>query len=427
MTFTRTFLAVLVLAPAVPAAELATLEGRKITGDIVAIAGNELTFKSGAGEEKFLVTTLHSVTMGPAPKGIDAGKPHTTVELTDGSLFRCESIAVKGGTIEMKLLGQSPRTVGIPIRPAAYAINRMAGDLKLEQDFRNTLRDRLRDNRKAFDAWLFKREKAKTDEGKEVERLDMQAGTFGDGDDAAGTIKFTFAKNEKDTEAKESSLRMTQVAGMIFNQERGATPPAICKVIDTDSNEMVAQAVARTDKGFAVTTVSGVKFDLAENQISKFDFAAGAIKFLSDLEPVALEESGTDPEHYQKDKNLDKRPIQLLTEPAMGKKETFPKGLTLHAKTMITYELKGQYKVFRAIAGVDADPETVAPSHVKITIDDAAAGVNLFKGSIKKGDKPIDLNMNVQNVDRLRITVESDGTVTDLGNQVTLANARVLK
>ena len=46
--------------------------------------------------------------------------------------------------------------------------------------------------------------------------------------------------------------------------------------------------------------------------------------------------------------------------------------------------------------------------------------MNLFKGTIKKGDKPLDLNLNVQNVDRLRITVESDGTVTDLGNQVSL-------
>jgi hypothetical protein len=53
--------------------------------------------------------------------------------------------------------------------------------------------------------------------------------------------------------------------------------------------------------------------------------------------------------------------------------------------------------------------------------------VNLFKGAVKKGDKPLDLNLNVTNVDRLKITVESDGTVTDLGNQVSLGNARVLK
>src|SRR5262249_62013733 len=84
MTFPRTLLAVLVLVPAASAAELATLEGRKITGDIVAIAGNELTFKSAAGAEKFLVTTLNSVTTGPAPKAIDAGKKHPTAELIYG-------------------------------------------------------------------------------------------------------------------------------------------------------------------------------------------------------------------------------------------------------------------------------------------------------------------------------------------------------
>jgi hypothetical protein len=104
--------------------------------------------------------------------------------------------------------------------------------------------------------------------------------------------------------------------------------------------------------------------DLDAKQVSKFDFAAGSVKYLSDLDPVGLDESGTDPEHYQRDKNLDKRPIQLVVEPAAGKVESFPKGLTLKAKTIITYELKGQYKTFRAIAGVDADRENEAPSQV---------------------------------------------------------------
>src|SRR4029078_7947477 len=174
-----------------------------------------------------------------------------------------------------------------------------------------------------------------------------------------------------------------------------AVPPALCKVIDADGNELVAQAVARTDKGHAVTTVAGVKEDLAANQVSKFDFAAGAIKFLSDLEPVALEESGTDPEHYQKDKTLDKQPIRLVLDPKAGAKEQYPKGLTLKAKTTITYELKGAYKVFRALAGVADDPENFAPSQVKVTIDDGAQV--LWKGTVKKGDPPVDLNLNVTN------------------------------
>jgi hypothetical protein len=430
MSLPRTLLAAALLAPPAAAAELATLDGKKLTGEIVNIAGNELTFKSAAGEDKFLVTTLHSVTIGPAPRGVDSGTRYTTVELIDGSQFRCADVTFKDQTVELKLLPPAgpgaptkanPRTLTVPMRPALYAINREAGDLKLDQDFRELIRQRS-----AYDRWVFKR-KTTTNEGKEIDRLDAQAGTFGAADAGAETIHFTFARDEGKDAGKETELRISRVSGMILKQSPGAAPPpALCKVIDVDGNELVAQAVARTGQGYAVTTVSGVKVDLTAAQVSKFDFAAGALKFLSDLEPVALEESGTDPEHFQKDKTLDKQPIRMIVDPKAGAKETFPKGLTLKAKTMITFELKGQYKVFRALAGVADDPENFAPSQVKLTIDDAA-GVNLWKGSIKKGDKPIDLNLNVTNVDRLRITVESDGTVTDLGNQLSLGNARVLK
>jgi hypothetical protein len=427
MSLPRILLAVALVASPAAAAELATLDGKKLAGEIVNIAGNELTFKSPAGEEKFLVTTLHSVTVGQVPKALETGKPYTTVELTDGTLFRCSEIAVKGEAIELKLLppagtpaSASPRTLTFPMRPALYAVNREAGDLKLEQDFRELLRQRS-----AYDRWVTKQKVMV--EGKEVYRLDAAEGTFGAGSGEAGAevVRFTFAARGKDI-SKEAELRMTRVNGMIFNQKKEAVPPALCKVIDADGNELVAQAVARTGTGYAVTTVAGVKVDLAADQVFKFDFAAGAIKFLSDLEPVALEESGTDPEHYQKDKTLDKQPIRLVLDPKTGSKEAYPKGLSLKAKTMITFELKGQYKVFRAVAGVADDPENFAPSQVKITIDDAVGGV-LWKGTVKKGDKPADLNLNVTNVDRLRITVESDGSVTDLGNQVSLGNARVLK
>ena len=424
MSLPRILLVVLALAPTAVAADLATLEGKKLTGEIVGISGNELIFKSPAGEEKFLVTTIASVTTGPAPKPFESGKKHTTVELTDGSLFRCSEVTIKGESVELKLLApgtagpmpMTPRTITVPMRPAVYAINREAGDLKLDQDFRNLLRTRGR-----FDLFVFKK-KGTNEQGKEIELLDVTSGTFGSGDAEAGTIEF---KGEK--EEAFSPRRTTQLAGLIFAQKLESVPPAICKVIDSDGHELVAAAVARTPKGFTINTVSGVKVDLDANQVSKFDFAAGSVKFLSDLDPVGLDLSGTDPEPYQRDKNLDKRPIQIFMDPAAGKVESFPKGLTLKAKTMITFELKGHYKTFRAVAGVDADKENEAASQVKITIDDAGAGVNLFKGSVKKGDKPLDLNLNVTNVDRLRITVESDGTVTDLGNQVSFGNARVLK
>jgi hypothetical protein len=425
MSLPRTLIVLVVLAPTAAAADLATLDGKKLTGEVVAINGNELTFKPASGaEEKFLVTAIQAVTLGPAPKSMETGKKYTTVELTDGSFFRCTDIEINGDQVELKLLAvgatgpeaKNPRTLTIPMRPALYAVNREAGDLKLEQDFRNLLRTRSR-----FDLFVFKK-KGTNDQGKEVELLDAAGGTFGNGDSAGGTILF-----KGESEENASPLRMTRVAGMIFRQKLDAVPPAVCKVIDTDGNELVAASIGRTPKGYAITTVSGVKIELDANRVSKLDFAAGSVKYLSDLDPAGLEESGTDPEHYQRDKTLDKQAIYLVTDPKTGAKELIPKGLTLKAKTMITYELKGQYKTFRALAGVAFDPENFAPSQVKLTIDDAGAGVNLFKGVVKKGDKPLELNLNVTNVDRLKIVVESDGTLTDLGNQLTLAGARVLK
>lgn len=412
----RIFLAALILAPLANAADLQTIDGRKLTGDIVSIVGSDLTFKAGSTEEKFLVTALHSVTVGKPPIPFEAGKRHTLVEFVDGSSFRCTEIVLKDKNVELKLLGASPRTLTVPLRGVVYSINREAGDLKLDQDFRGLLRSKSR-----FDLWITKRQ-AKNDMGKDVDQLDGVPGTFGDADEAAKTVKFTFeGKGAEDSRP----ILMSKVSGMILAQKPGATSPAICKVIDLEGNELVAQAVTRTEKGYAITTVTNVKIELTDAQVSKFDFAAGAIKYLSDLDPVALEETGTDPEHYQKDTNLDKRPIRLVLDPATGRSETYPKGLTLKAKTVITYELKAQYKSFRALAGVDNDPDNAAASQVKITVDDGTQV--LFKGTVKRGEKPLDLNLGVQNVDRLKITIESDGTLTDLGNQVSLANARVLK
>ena len=52
------------------------------------------------------------------------------------------------------------------MRPALYAVNREAGDLKLEQDFRQRVRERRK-----FDRWVTKA-KTKSDDGKEIDRQD---------------------------------------------------------------------------------------------------------------------------------------------------------------------------------------------------------------------------------------------------------------
>lgn len=415
MTSIRALVVFALFFQAVQAAELTTLDGKKLTGEIVAISPTELTFKANGTEEKLPITSINAVVLGPAPRPLPATARYIAVELVDGTTFRCSGFAVNGKNFELKLLGDEgkPERKHIVPMTSIFSLLRDAGDLKLEQDFRGLMRDRGK-----FDVWITRR-KIKNDDNTVTDRLDSLQGTFSDGDVASDSVKFTSSIT-----GKEVVVKLPRVAGMIFNQiPAGNVAPAICKVVDVDGNVFVARSVNRTDAGYAIATVSDVKVVLPENTISKFDFAAGSVKYLSDLEPVVLEETGTDPERYQKDRNLDRNPIRFRGETPEAKGVQFSKGITLHAKTLIVYELKGAFKVFKGLAATDAAVETA--SSVRLTIDDGSQV--LFKGVIKKGDKPADLNLNVQNVDRLRILVESDGTVLDLGNQLSIADARVLK
>jgi NPCBM/NEW2 domain len=403
-------------AGSVCGADLTTLDGKKLSGEIVAIANGELTFKTTAGvEEKMFVTAINAIDIGQPPKPPVSGTKFTAIELTDGSTFRASTFQIDQKVLIFESLSTGPeapaRKITVPMA-SLYSLLRDAQDLKVEQDFRTLLRSRGK-----FDIWVT-RKKGKNDEGKEFEALDGVPGTFGDGDLANDAVKFTL-----EATGNTVPVKLSRVQGMIFNQIPNTAAPAICRVIDVANNALVAQAITRTATGFTIKTVSGITLELPEALVARFDFAAGSVKYLSDLEPVAAEETGSDPERYQKDKNLDKGIIRFDMKAKDGIPQDYKKGITLHAKTVLTYELKGQYKLFKAVAGVDFTVET--PSQCRLTIE--TGGQPLFRGVIKRGDKPVELNLNIQNADKLKITVESDGGILDTGNQLSLGDARVLK
>jgi hypothetical protein len=95
----------------------------------------------------------------------------------------------------------------------------------------------------------------------------------------------------------------------------------------------------------------------------------------------------------------------------------------LKAKTVISYDLGGGYKTFRGFVGVDASIQT--PSKVKLTI--LADDVPLYTGNFERGGKALEVVQGIQNVKKLTFIVESVDSLLDLGNQVTIAEARAIK
>jgi hypothetical protein len=141
----------------------------------------------------------------------------------------------------------------------------------------------------------------------------------------------------------------------------------------------------------------------------------GKLVFLSDLTPTKLVEksaAGLIVTHRH-DVNLDGEPI-VLDRP-------YSKGLSLHAYTELEYDLKGKFKRFTAVLGVDTRVGLESQAKVTIEVD----GRTLFAGVITaKAIVPLDLDVTKGST--LRIVVSSQNLL-DLHDHVTIASPKLTR
>ena len=100
------------------------------------------------------------------------------------------------------------------------------------------------------------------------------------------------------------------------------------------------------------------------------------------------------------------------------------KGLGLVPHVELTYDLAGEFREFEAVAGFDGD--VPADGAVILTIE--GDGKELTKVTISSKDKKNfrNLLLNVKDVQKLKITVESESEF-DTGLHLDLADAKVRK
>jgi hypothetical protein len=389
MPVLRTLLVFLVCISLGRAAEIRTLSGQVIKGDIVRVNDKEIVLRTDAGD---VATPLAQVLLLDLKKPV-AGPPkdgeYTDVRLLDDTLLHCSKVVLKKSDAELTLL--TGQNLKIP-QKKVYWILRDAQDAQL---------------RKQWDELLAQKSKRDRVVALRAGGLNPIEGTLGDADDKGETIRFRL-ESGKTIDAKLDSLK-----GLIFYQEPPETA-SVCQVIDTQGDVWVASKVDFDAKGFHITTPAGLTVTLEEKLLAKLDYNLGKLTYLSDLTPVKVTERSLSGlvTHYRRDVNLDGEPI-VLDNRAYGK------GLSLHAHTELEYDLGGKYKEFRGVVGID--PRVGGDSQPRVTIE--CDGAKVFSEVINaKAPRP--LAVNVRNASRLRITVSSQNPL-DLHDHATIAEARV--
>ena len=103
--------------------------------------------------------------------------------------------------------------------------------------------------------------------------------------------------------------------------------------------------------------------------------------------------------------------------------QTYDRGVAVHSRCILTYDLNGQYSTFEALVGFDDAVE--GPGRVDCRV--FADGKELYANpDLRADDPPVKLSVPVAGAEQLRLQVDF-GRGQDTGDRVIWANARLYR
>jgi len=139
---------------------------------------------------------------------------------------------------------------------------------------------------------------------------------------------------------------------------------------------------------------------------------------VSELTPVAVEQVPYFDRliPFVRDMAWNNRPLKLD-----GK--TYTRGLAVHSRCVLTYDLGGEFASFRAILGFDEEAGDRGRVVCRVIVDDK----ELFaKPDFRASEKPVPVEVPVKGAKQLRLEVDF-GEEEDVGDRVIWANARLYR
>jgi hypothetical protein len=119
---------------------------------------------------------------------------------------------------------------------------------------------------------------------------------------------------------------------------------------------------------------------------------------------------------YVRDKSWNNRPLKID-----GK--TYNRGLAVHSRCVLTYDLGGEFTTFRSLLGFDEDVGERGRVLCRVSVDDKELFV---KPDFRSSEKAVPVEVPVKGAKQLRLEVDF-GEDEDVGDRVIWANARLYR
>jgi hypothetical protein len=394
-----------------------TIDGQTHTGSFHKLTGEGLFIANGDGQLQFSLENLLTISPTDAtPRAISESE--VELGLVDGTRLRPQSLRVDRNRVTCTYADQESETAfeRDSVRYVRWLDLNQTADRESRSRIQNKWQEFLAVS-PANDRLVIRRERRNKMSLRALEGI-----IHGVKDQKVG-----FEYNGSRVEVPV----LNKVEGLIYYQPRSLPahdPVGI--VYDRRGSRLSSRTIDSLDDTLRVTLTMGSQVELDWSHVEKIDFTGDKILFLSDTEPEVIRWTPFLPpanssllleQFYtpRRDQGFDGKPLTLSRQ---GKPESFTKGLAIHSRTELAYHLDRQYRRFQAIAGIA--PAVGQQGHIQLLV--WGDGQQLLETQIKSGGDPLEIDIDIADVRRLKILVDF-GDNLDLADYLHLCDARVVK
>ena len=169
---------------------------------------------------------------------------------------------------------------------------------------------------------------------------------------------------------------------------------------------------------FTLRSVLGSSWEVSVAKVCEVRFRGGKLVWLSELEPVKAEMTP----FFNRSWSW-RREQSVWGNPLTVDGTVYERGLGVHSRTELTYDIGRRYVTFVADVGIDDETKGTGSAMVSVTGDGRAL---LTPTEVSAGHKPRHVKLNVTGVQRLHLLVDF-GKDEDFGDHVDWLNARLIR
>jgi len=233
--------------------------------------------------------------------------------------------------------------------------------------------------------------------------------------EAAKANKLTFRYQDK-----ARTLPLKGVEGLVLAARPDPKPPADLRPTFTLAGGIIVSGrwTALEAASWKVETPWGQALKLPAADVRSVRFRGGQMTYLSDLVPSQVDETPYFGRRapYRKD-------VSLSGEPLKVDGRAFDRGVAVHSRSALTYDLDRRYATFEALVGFDDAAKKKGRVDCRVFAD----GKELYANPDLRADAPpVPLVLSVAGAEQLRLVVDF-GPDEDTGDRLIWAGARLYR